>query len=55
MPPALLQDGFLEDGLALARVYHVVYLCFCRLPSGHNVCSPFHHFPAAPILGLLYQ
>ena len=46
MPSALLQYGFLKDGLALACVYHVIYFRLCWLPACYNVRSSLYHLPA---------
>lgn len=46
MAPALLQNGLLKDGLALAGVYHVVNLSLSRLLACHNVRPSLYHLPA---------
>ena len=46
MPSALLQYGFLKDGLALACVYHVIYFRLCWLPACYNVRSSLYYLPA---------
>ena len=49
MAAPLLKDGFLEDALALARLYHAVHLVCRRLLASHGVYPPFHHLPAASV------
>lgn len=46
MPTALFQDGLLEDGLALPRVYHVIDFSLCGFFARYNVRSSLYHFPA---------
>ena len=46
MASALLQDGLLEDLLALARLYEPVDLLRARLLPRDCVCPPLHYLPA---------
>ena len=46
MPSALLLNGLLEDGFALAGLNHVVHLLLSGPLSSHNERPPLNHFSA---------